>query len=72
MKVNDYGVLYYANYYCDPDYALLVAGRRKQTNERICNPKIDLLFKNNKVVKRNQFSGEAPICKSTNNIFFNN
>ena len=65
VTVNDFGVLYSANYYCKPGYALIVSGRHsgETTSVRICNPK-NPIFKDSKVVERNQFSGEAPTCKS--------
>ena len=72
VTVNNHGVLYSAKYSCKPGYALIVKGRRKQTSVRICNPKIDFLSKDNKVVKRNQFSGKDPMCKSKNPNFLYN
>ena len=62
MENNQFGILYSTEYYCDNGYRLI--GESK----RICNPNAPTYVDKKvgpKVVGKQQYSGEAPLCKGT-------
>ena len=59
VEIDKLGVLYSTKYSCDTGYTPIGGATL-----RICNPKA-VIYKDGKAVQPNQYSGEAPECKST-------
>ena len=61
-RTDEDGILYTTEYFCDPGYSL------QGDRIRICNPQATV-YKDTKAVKRNTYSGEAPLCEGKPIVF---